>query len=49
MTSNLDKALRRFDSLSEKELAEFARKLIRGSALERKSEKKIKTRSVRKA
>jgi hypothetical protein len=50
MASSLERAIQRFDSLSEKELSEIARKLIRGSAqLESKPKRKAKTRSMQKA
>ncbi len=46
MSPNLNKALERFDKLSEKRLSEIARKMIRGTV---QLERKAKTRGMQKA
>jgi hypothetical protein len=46
MSSSLRRALERFDKLSDKELSEIARKMIRGAA---ELERKAKTRGLQKA
>lgn len=46
MSSSLRKALERFDKLSEEELSEIARRMIRGAI---RPERKIKTRRLQKA
>jgi hypothetical protein len=46
MSSSLDKALERFDRLSEKQLSEIARRLMRGSV---QIQRKAKTRGMQKA
>jgi DNA-directed RNA polymerase specialized sigma subunit len=45
MSSSLEKALERFDKLSEKQLSEIARRMIRGAA---QLERKAKTRGLQK-
>ncbi len=51
MPSSLDKALERFDKLTEKQLSEIARKMIKGAVqVERKAKKrKAKAQGLRKA
>jgi len=46
MSPSLEKAIERFDKLSERQLSEIARRLIRGPA---QVERKAKTRSMQKA
>ena len=44
--SNLEKAIQKFDKLSEKQRSEIARKMIEGAV---RYERKTKTRSLQKA
>ena len=46
MSSSLEKALERFDKLSEKQLSEIARRMIRGAT---QFKRKAKTRGLQKA
>jgi DNA-directed RNA polymerase specialized sigma subunit len=46
MSPSLNKALERFDRLTEKQLSEIARKMIRGAV---ELERKAKTRGLQKA
>lgn len=46
MMSNLEKAIQKFDRLTQKQRAEIARKMIEGAA---RYERKAKTRNLRKA
>ena len=46
MSSSLKKAFEKFDKLTEKQLSEIARKMIRGAV---QLERKAKTRTLQKA